>query len=161
MHVKRYRQVADLFLIQNENIIILLNSTASYMVSFGYFNMESTRIRRKIYYLQDTLLHSTYKLQVFIKFSYLGDHVLPTKLRSERCANDLNHFQLQLKVPSGTFSIAEISLSQMISDDSCIITAQSMIMLSPKAIIRASKIDLIGVWLISCRCACWRLWILL
>ena len=39
-HVKRYRQVADLFLIQNENIIILLYSTASYMVSFGYFNME-------------------------------------------------------------------------------------------------------------------------
>ena len=33
--------------------------------------------------------------------------MLPTKLRSERCANDLNHFQL--KVPSGTFSIAEIS----------------------------------------------------
>ena len=32
--------------------------------------------------------------------------MLPTKLRSERCANDLNHFQL--KVPSGTFSIAEI-----------------------------------------------------
>ena len=52
-------------------------------------------------------MHSTYKLQVFIKFSYLGVHVLPTKLRSERCANDLNHFQL--KVPSGTFSIAEIS----------------------------------------------------
>ena len=35
--------------------------------------------------------------------------MLPTKLRSERCANDLNHFQL--KVPSGTFSIAEIGLS--------------------------------------------------
>ena len=34
--------------------------------------------------------------------------MLPTKLRSERCANDLNHFQL--KVPSGTFSIAEIML---------------------------------------------------
>ena len=33
--------------------------------------------------------------------------MLPTKLRSERCANDLNHFQL--KVPSGTFSIAEIT----------------------------------------------------
>ena len=32
--------------------------------------------------------------------------MLPIKLRSERCANDLNHFQL--KVPSGTFSIAEI-----------------------------------------------------
>ena len=32
--------------------------------------------------------------------------MLPTKLRSERCANDLNHFQL--KVPLGTFSIAEI-----------------------------------------------------
>ena len=32
--------------------------------------------------------------------------MLPTKLRSERCANDLNHFQL--KVPSGIFSIAEI-----------------------------------------------------
>ena len=39
-HVKLYRQVADLFLIQNENIIILLYSTASYIVSFGYFNME-------------------------------------------------------------------------------------------------------------------------
>ena len=63
---------------------------------------------------QDTLLHSTYKLQVFIKFSYLGDHVLPTKLRSERCANDLNHFQLKVPsgVPSGTFSIAEISPTQ-------------------------------------------------
>ena len=36
--------------------------------------------------------------------------MLPTKLRSERCANDLNHFQL--KVPSGTFSIAEICLTQ-------------------------------------------------
>ena len=47
-------------------------------------------------------------LKVLIKFSYLGDHVLLTKLRSERCANDLNHFQL--KVPSGTFSIAEIGL---------------------------------------------------
>ena len=35
--------------------------------------------------------------------------MLPIKLRSERCANDLNHFQL--KVPSGTFSIAEIGLS--------------------------------------------------
>ena len=35
--------------------------------------------------------------------------MLPTKLRSERCANDLNHFQL--KVPSGTFSIAEITLN--------------------------------------------------
>ena len=34
--------------------------------------------------------------------------MLPIKLRSERCANDLNHFQL--KVPSGTFSIAEIDL---------------------------------------------------
>ena len=34
--------------------------------------------------------------------------MLPTKLRSERCANDLNHFQL--KVPSGTFSIAEIQV---------------------------------------------------
>ena len=34
--------------------------------------------------------------------------MLPTKLRSERCANDLNHFQL--KVPSGTFSIAEIGV---------------------------------------------------
>ena len=33
--------------------------------------------------------------------------MLPTKLRLERCANDLNHFQL--KVPSGTFSIAEIA----------------------------------------------------
>ena len=32
--------------------------------------------------------------------------MLPTKLRSERCASDLNHFQL--KVPSGAFSIAEI-----------------------------------------------------
>ena len=51
-------------------------------------------------------MHSTYKLQVFIKFSYLSVHLLPTKLRSERCANDLNHFQL--KVPSGSFSIAEI-----------------------------------------------------
>ena len=35
--------------------------------------------------------------------------MLPTKLRSELCANDLNHFQL--KVPSGTFSIAEIVLT--------------------------------------------------
>ena len=35
--------------------------------------------------------------------------MLPTKLRSERCANDLKHFQL--KVPSGTFSIAEIGLT--------------------------------------------------
>ena len=41
--------------------------------------------------------------------------MLPIKLRSERCANDLNHFQL--KVPSGTFSIAEIGGTQMrISD---------------------------------------------
>ena len=70
--------------------------------------MELTRFGRKIYYFRDTLLHSTYKLQVFIKFSFLGDHVLPTKLRSERCANDLNHFQL--KVPSGTLSIAEIQI---------------------------------------------------
>ena len=62
--------------------------------------------RKNILFFRDTLLHSTYKLQVFIKFSYLGDHVLPTKLRSEQCANDLNH--LKLKVPSGTFSIAEI-----------------------------------------------------
>ena len=38
--VKLYRQVADLFLIQNENIIALLYSNASCMVSFGYFNME-------------------------------------------------------------------------------------------------------------------------
>ena len=38
--VKLYRQVADLFLIQNENIIVLLYSNASRMVSFGYFNME-------------------------------------------------------------------------------------------------------------------------
>ena len=38
--VKLYRQVADLFLIQNENIIVLLYSNASCMVSFGYFNME-------------------------------------------------------------------------------------------------------------------------
>ena len=53
------------------------------------------------------------KLQVFIKFSYLGDHVLPTKLRSERCANDLNHFQL--KVPSGTFSIAEIQSTRPVA----------------------------------------------
>ena len=36
--------------------------------------------------------------------------MLPIKLRSERCANDLNHFQL--KVPSGTFSIAEIAYIQ-------------------------------------------------
>ena len=57
-------------------------------------------------YINFRILHSTYKLQVFIKFSYLGDHVLPIKLRSECCAYDLNHFQL--KVPSGTFSIAEI-----------------------------------------------------
>ena len=40
-----------------------------------------------------------------MKFSHLGDHVLPIKLRSEHGANDLNHFQL--KVPP-TFSIAEI-----------------------------------------------------
>ena len=64
------------------------------------------RFGRKIYYFRDILLQSTYKLQVFIKFSYLGDHVLPTKFSSERCVNYLNHFQL--KVPSGTFSIAEI-----------------------------------------------------
>ena len=38
-HVTLYRQVTDLFLIHNENII-LLYSTASYMVSFLYFNME-------------------------------------------------------------------------------------------------------------------------
>ena len=37
--------------------------------------------------------------------------MLPIKLRSERCANDLNHFQL--KVPSGTFSIAEIHPEQV------------------------------------------------
>ena len=42
-HVKRYRQVADLFLIQNENIIILLYSTASYMVSFGYCKTRNFR----------------------------------------------------------------------------------------------------------------------
>ena len=32
------------------------------------------RIGSKICSLEDTLLHSTYKLQVFIKFSYLGEH---------------------------------------------------------------------------------------
>ena len=63
-------------------------------------DLEEKYISFRIHYC------TQYKLQVFIKFSYLGDHVLPTKLRSERCANDLNHFQL--KVPSGTFSIAEI-----------------------------------------------------
>ena len=35
--------------------------------------------------------------------------MLPTKLRSECCVNDLNHFQL--KVQSGTFRIAEIHIS--------------------------------------------------
>ena len=40
MLVKVYREVADLFLIQNENIIVLMYSNASCMVSFGYFNME-------------------------------------------------------------------------------------------------------------------------
>ena len=49
-----------------------------------------------MYCLQDSLLHSKYKFQLFIKFSYMGDHVLGTKLRSERCTNDFNHFQLVL-----------------------------------------------------------------
>ena len=56
-----------------------------------------------------------HKLQVFIEFSYLGDHVFPTKLRSERCANDFNHFQL-------TFSIAEIRMILYI--DYCMNTVQ-------------------------------------
>ena len=46
--------------------------------------------------------------------------MLPTKLRSERCANDLNHFQL--KVPSGTFSIAEITVTMFTSPLFIIIT---------------------------------------
>ena len=108
--MKRYRQVADPFLIQNEKIIILLRLCIQLLriwsvldnLTWNKRELEEKDIIFRIHYC---IRHISYR--VFIKFSYLGDHVLLTKLRSELWANDLNHFQL--KVPSGTFSIAEIS----------------------------------------------------
>ena len=74
--------------------IILLYSTASCMVSFGYLSWNKSKLEEK--YIIFRILHSAYKLHAFRKFSYLGDHALPTKLRSECCPNDLNHFQLKV-----------------------------------------------------------------
>ena len=83
--------------------IILLYTTASCMASFGYLTWNKRELDNKyiIFGIHYCIRH---KLQVFITFSYLGDHVLSTKLSSERCANDFNHF---------TFSIAKIDESSV------------------------------------------------
>ena len=57
--------------------------------------------------------------------------MLPTKLRSERCANDLNHFQLKVPSGTGTFSIAEIGVL-LTNIFICLLQKELCLLQSPK-----------------------------
>ena len=60
---------------------LVLPSVESYL---NYWKPTQREVQGYLSSLQqrvDILLHLTYKLYVFIKFSYLGEHVLPTKSR--------------------------------------------------------------------------------